>query len=453
MEPYNGQGKYIFISYPHADNKRVFPIIDRLMKEGFNVWYDKGIEIGNEWPAEIAYKLKNAEVVICMMSKLFLDSSNCRNELNMACSYNKNMFCIFMEETAFVTKQELGVELQINSKQNIMKYQYAGQEEQFFERLMSVTALQPCRDRSKGNSSVAIPDNAKDAKSYSEAKAFADMTNEEQLAQLDRRAKALLEKPAGAPEVPGDGLKSKQEQLGRHIAELQEEVTEVTQKAAEEIKPNPRYKKGPDGRKLPLSPGFMLPGLAAVILMTVRAATPLAKAGFVGSGFYTVLLAILSVVAIVFGLATVGLVPDQHRRGPASEIAVNAWPVTAILLNLVASYRDHTVIQILSAIITGLYIFFNYMTYYDKNRAFVGPLLVLVMLAVLLTVHTPIARALIITLALSMALLSFIDLMLELGTDSKAKPFLAITTVLGAVIFFMSIFAFDTLESLLYLAD
>ena len=40
---YNGVEPYIFVSYSHKNCDRVWPVIDRLEKDGYRVWYDYGI--------------------------------------------------------------------------------------------------------------------------------------------------------------------------------------------------------------------------------------------------------------------------------------------------------------------------------------------------------------------------------------------------------------------------
>ena len=41
-------------SYAHADGEVVFREIQRLHESGYRIWYDEGIEPGNDWPWHIA---------------------------------------------------------------------------------------------------------------------------------------------------------------------------------------------------------------------------------------------------------------------------------------------------------------------------------------------------------------------------------------------------------------
>ena len=51
--PYEGNEKYIFVSYSHSNSDKVAPILEKLNDEGFRIWYDEGIEWGTEWPESI----------------------------------------------------------------------------------------------------------------------------------------------------------------------------------------------------------------------------------------------------------------------------------------------------------------------------------------------------------------------------------------------------------------
>ena len=75
---------YIFISYAHKDDSVVMGIIRAMQKNGFNLWYDNGIEAGTEWPTFIANQIKGCTCFLTLMSKNYIDSINCRREFNFA---------------------------------------------------------------------------------------------------------------------------------------------------------------------------------------------------------------------------------------------------------------------------------------------------------------------------------------------------------------------------------
>lgn len=47
FKPYEGDEKYIFISYSHQNGDIVAPILEKLNSEGLRIWYDEGIEWGD----------------------------------------------------------------------------------------------------------------------------------------------------------------------------------------------------------------------------------------------------------------------------------------------------------------------------------------------------------------------------------------------------------------------
>ena len=62
---YQGDEPYIFVSYSHTDSSSVFPELSRLKNQGFNIWYDEGIEAGTEWREELGKAIVNAGVFLC----------------------------------------------------------------------------------------------------------------------------------------------------------------------------------------------------------------------------------------------------------------------------------------------------------------------------------------------------------------------------------------------------
>ena len=115
---YKGNKSYIFISYAHRDAASVFSIINAFHDLGYHIWYDEGIDPGNEWPEEIAGALERCGLFVVFISPHSVDSINVRNEINFALSENKPIIAIHLEETRLTA----GLKLQIGSKQAIMRF-------------------------------------------------------------------------------------------------------------------------------------------------------------------------------------------------------------------------------------------------------------------------------------------------------------------------------------------
>ena len=121
FKPYEGDEKYIFISYSHRDGERVRPIFERLFCEGFNIWYDDGIDVGTEFPEVIAEHIKNCSEYIYFISNNSVNSDFCRNELTVARSKKKRILPVYLEDTEIPD----GLELQIANYQKIFMWQYS----------------------------------------------------------------------------------------------------------------------------------------------------------------------------------------------------------------------------------------------------------------------------------------------------------------------------------------
>jgi hypothetical protein len=118
FEAYKGTDPYIFVSYSHKDSDKVFPIISEFHKVGFPIWYDEGIDPGNEWPKEIATALLNCSLFIVFISASAAASKNVVREINFALKKDKHFIPIWLEETTL----DPGLDMQITSNQGINRF-------------------------------------------------------------------------------------------------------------------------------------------------------------------------------------------------------------------------------------------------------------------------------------------------------------------------------------------
>lgn len=120
MKPkaYKGTEPYIFASYAHADSDRVLPIIAKMQKKGFRIWFDSGIEAGAEWPRHIAERLEQADGVIIFMSNAAANSKNCRREITLAVEKEVDPIVVYLEETEL----SAGMKLQLSNIQALFAH-------------------------------------------------------------------------------------------------------------------------------------------------------------------------------------------------------------------------------------------------------------------------------------------------------------------------------------------
>jgi len=119
IEAYRGNKPYIFASYSHKNMKEVFGVIRKLADARFRIWYDEGIEPGNEWPEEVGKALTSCQLFLVFMSPAAMDSRNVRNEINFATSENKSVMVVNLQPVELSE----GMKLQIGTVQFINKHE------------------------------------------------------------------------------------------------------------------------------------------------------------------------------------------------------------------------------------------------------------------------------------------------------------------------------------------
>lgn len=142
MKAYEGDQKYIFISYSHKDSERVIPVVERLSRDGYHVWYDEEIEVGTEWPETIATHLMNCSLFMAFISPDYLDSFNCKREIDYAVSKRKNFIAVWLDKVELTP----GMEMQLSSVQSISMR--GGSQETFFRKLYQSASLNACKEES-----------------------------------------------------------------------------------------------------------------------------------------------------------------------------------------------------------------------------------------------------------------------------------------------------------------
>ena len=139
---YDGDKPYLFISYSHADEKVVFPLLQGIQESGYRFWMDRGIEVGTEWSNNIADRLSRCEAVIFFVSKKSVQSENCLDEIACAKSHKKTAILIFLEEDVVLPG---GVEMQTARFQRLYATRHPNLDS-FMSALSAAPILQPCRE-------------------------------------------------------------------------------------------------------------------------------------------------------------------------------------------------------------------------------------------------------------------------------------------------------------------
>ncbi|MBR2258663.1 MAG: toll/interleukin-1 receptor domain-containing protein [Blautia sp.] len=81
---YEGNEPYIFVSYAHIISDRAMEIIRLLSSNGYRLWYDEGLVIGEAYDDLIAEKIEKCAAFLCLLSNEYGKSSFCKWEFNYA---------------------------------------------------------------------------------------------------------------------------------------------------------------------------------------------------------------------------------------------------------------------------------------------------------------------------------------------------------------------------------
>lgn len=163
FEAYRGDKPYLFISYAHKDSATVYPILKNLQKRGWRMWFDEGIDPGNEWTAFIEKALTGCGQVLSFISVNSVESLNCRQEINLAIDDKKPVLAVHLEETEL----KYGLRLRMSAFQAVMKYRIESDDE--FFRALDRGLLQTCREGGpEADAAVAASETTIDAASSSD---------------------------------------------------------------------------------------------------------------------------------------------------------------------------------------------------------------------------------------------------------------------------------------------
>lgn len=109
--PYTGNEGYAFVSYAHADGRRAAVYVDILQQAGCRLWFDLGIEPGEEWPEVIAQSLRHADACLVFLSEKSLVSRHVRKEISYALTTDVPLVCVYLEECRLTPGMHLQLDM------------------------------------------------------------------------------------------------------------------------------------------------------------------------------------------------------------------------------------------------------------------------------------------------------------------------------------------------------
>lgn len=149
----NENKPYIFISYAHKDSDRVLPIIRQAEKDGYNIWFDEGIDPGTEWDENIAKHVEECSYFVAFISNNYINSENCKDELNFSRDKDKKQFLVYLEDVTLPS----GMAMRMNRIQALYWNKYAAKNiNEAYAKLYSAEGI----NIAKINASVDIIENS-----------------------------------------------------------------------------------------------------------------------------------------------------------------------------------------------------------------------------------------------------------------------------------------------------
>lgn len=152
-KPYEGQSPYIFVSYAHHDHKEVMPIIQAMQEEGYRVWYDEGIDPGTEWAEGISCHIDKCDCFIAFLSKQYIESNNCMDELAYARDLTDRRLLIYLRDIELPG----GVRMRHNRMQAIYMTHYT--QADFLKKLYETDLLENSKGEKPDSLDTTKPGN------------------------------------------------------------------------------------------------------------------------------------------------------------------------------------------------------------------------------------------------------------------------------------------------------
>ena len=136
---YEGDRDYIAVSYARADVDAARSIVRALADAGYRVWWDKGIRGGTRFSDDIADRVHDCACVIVLISRAWVDSDWCRDEVEYALGLKKKILPIYLEDVELPR----AMRMRLGGLQALFWHEYETDEE-FNEDLFAVRMLDSC---------------------------------------------------------------------------------------------------------------------------------------------------------------------------------------------------------------------------------------------------------------------------------------------------------------------
>ena len=116
--PYSGNKPFLFVSYSHTDTQKILPLLSALQRRSFRIWYDDGIDGGENWSKLIGEKISDCTNFLCLITEHSVCSTEVRAELYGARKTKKKILPIREGDAEF----SFDVEMYINGNYQVLDF-------------------------------------------------------------------------------------------------------------------------------------------------------------------------------------------------------------------------------------------------------------------------------------------------------------------------------------------
>lgn len=156
---YEGEEPFIFLSYSHKDITAAKEIVEELCTAGYRCWYDKGIQAGSGYGKIIACHIKKCSFFVALISRNYLASEYCNDEIHYAQDLEKAWVLVYLENVGLPSSMYMR-----NCRfQAIRKYEYINtKNSEFYSELLGIEGIKLClalrdkRGEKRGDSQTSI---------------------------------------------------------------------------------------------------------------------------------------------------------------------------------------------------------------------------------------------------------------------------------------------------------
>ncbi len=133
---YQGDNGYIFVSYCRKDLLQAWPIIVRMYQDGYRIWFVEENQPTTQWNEEVAQHVAECGYFVALLSRNYLASESCKDELSYARDQVKPQLLIYLEDVALPR----GMAMRMGRNQAVFYNRYLDKEA-FFEKLYEAPDL------------------------------------------------------------------------------------------------------------------------------------------------------------------------------------------------------------------------------------------------------------------------------------------------------------------------